>query len=254
METLPAIASAYVTPARHPSLLARTVPGAVFYGRLASIVWRASRKARNGRYDDRAWIASSLEVVDAIEAIGGRIVVENVEAIARSSGPMVIGAHRRLTFVVKRELVEMPVFKHVMISRNPVVVGRAHAREDLKTMLEEGEARLRAGISLVVFPQTTRAASFTPGEFNSIAVKIAKRADVPVVPLALRTDLWGIGARIKDCGTIRPDLPVRFAFGEPMRVQGNGREAHEAVVRFVSDRLLDWGVPVRGDEVSPTQG
>ncbi|BET66463.1 lysophospholipid acyltransferase family protein [Opitutales bacterium ASA1] len=270
METLPAIASAHVTPMRHPSLLARTMPGAVFYGRLASIVWRASRKARNGRYDDRAWIASSLEVVEAIEAIGGRIVVENVDAIARLTGPAVIvgnhmstletfvlpsviGTHRRLTFVVKRELVEMPVFKHVMISRNPVVVGRAHAREDLKTMLEEGEARLRAGISLVVFPQTTRAASFTPAEFNSIAVKIAKRADVPVVPLALRTDLWGIGTRIKDCGTIQPDLPVRFAFGEPMRVQGNGREAHEAVVRFVSDRLTDWGVPVRGGDASPSQ-
>ena len=267
MENLPPVASDYISPDRPPGLVSRSLPALTFYSRLAWIVWRASRKALAGVYDDKEWIKSSLDTVAAIEAIGGQIVIENVAAFAGVGGPAVIVGnhmstletfvlpsvlvpHRRMTFVVKRELVEMPVFKHVMISRQPVVVGRANPREDLKTMMEEGEARLRAGMSLVVFPQTTRAASFTPAEFNSIAVKLARRAGVPVLPLALRSDCWGIGKRIKDCGPIRPDLPVRFTFGEAMQVTGNGRETHESIVRFISEHLRSWDVPVHEEAES----
>ncbi|MGH8020736.1 MAG: lysophospholipid acyltransferase family protein [Opitutaceae bacterium] len=260
-ETPPPVANDYVSPVRKPGLIAQAFPGLAFYSRIGAVVVKASRKAKAGRYDDREWIKSSLATIRAIEAVGGRLVIENVAAFSRLPGPSIVVGnhmstletfvlpgvlvpHRRATFVVKRELVEMPVFKHVMISRRPVVVGRTNPREDLRTMMEEGEERLRAGMSLVVFPQTTRAASFTPAEFNSIAVKLARRAGVPVVPLALRSDLWGIGKRVKDCGPVQPDLPVRFSFGEPIEVTGTGRDAHETVVRFISGRLHDWGVPI----------
>ncbi len=265
MDTLPPVAYDYLSPARKPGLIARACPGLAFYSRIAAVVVKASRKAKAGRYDDREWIKSSLAVVEAIESVGGRLVIENVAAFSGLSGPAIVvgnhmstletfvlpsvlASHRRATFVVKRELVEMPVFKHIMISRQPVVVGRENPREDLRTMMEEGEARLRGGMSLIVFPQTTRAASFTPAEFNSIAVKLARRAGVPVIPLALRSDLWGIGRCLKDCGPVQPDLPVRLSFGDPIEVTGNGREAHEAVVRFITGRLRDWGVPVIDNE------
>jgi 1-acyl-sn-glycerol-3-phosphate acyltransferase len=250
----------YVSPVATPAWFARAFPGGAFYGRLASIVWRASRQARRGCYGDAEWIGSSIETLRALEAAGVRIAVEGLGGFAGLDGPAVVvgnhmstletfvlpcllAPHRRVTFVVKRELVEMPVFKHVMISRQPVVVGRAQAREDLKIVLEEGEARLRAGTSVIVFPQTTRAATWTPAEFNSIGVKLAKRAGVPVVPLALRTDAWGIGRWVKDVGWLRPARPVRIAFGPPLAVAGNGRDAQEALVRFISDKMAAWGVP-----------
>lgn len=254
----------YVSPAVRAGWLRRIFPGATFYPRLYGIVRRASRLAQRGAYDDAAWVGSSIDVVRLVESLGARVTIENVAAVRGLPGPcVIIGNHmstletfalpsilrpiRPVTFIVKRQLVEMPVFKYVMQSRNPVVVGRAHPREDLKVMLEEGEARLRAGISLIVFPQKTRAATFTPAEFNSIGVKIARRAGVPVVPLALRSDAWGLGRWIKDMGPIRPANPVRFCFGEPITVTGNGREAQEATVRFIADKLRSWGVPVLGD-------
>jgi 1-acyl-sn-glycerol-3-phosphate acyltransferase len=196
-----------------------------------------------------------------VEKVGGSITVENVAAVAGLSGPaLFVGNHmstletfmlpcmivpyRPVTFVVKRELVDMPVFKHVMRSRNPVVVGRDNPRDDLRVMLEEGEARLRAGVSVIVFPQRTRAPVWKPGEFNSIAVKLAKRAGVPVVPLAVRTDLWGTGRLIKDFGPIRPERAVRFSFGDPLAVTGNGRDAQAAVVAFITAKMQSWGVPI----------
>jgi 1-acyl-sn-glycerol-3-phosphate acyltransferase len=259
-------AADYRSPPAAPGWLSRALPGAVFYARMASIVWRASRIAKAGSYTDREWVASSLEVVALLESVGVSLTIENIGAFVGVSGPAVVvgnhmstletfvlpsvlAPHKPMTYIVKRELVEMPVFKHVMRSRQPVVVGRASARDDLKIVLEEGEARLRSGVSIVVFPQTTRAASWAPAEFNSIAIKLARRAGVPVIPLALRSDAWGIGRLIKDCGPIRPSLPVHFCFGDPLTVSGGGRETHEAVTRFITEKVTAWGVPVLEESV-----
>lgn len=260
MEKIPSpFATDYVSPPVAAGWLRRTFPSLSFYPSLFGIVWRASRKARRGRYTDEEWVKSSIEVMRLVLAHGVAVRVENLAPFAGLDGPAVVVGnhmstletfllpgmlrpHRPMTFVVKRQLIEAPVFGHVMRSRNPVVVGRASAREDLRTMLEEGEARLRAGISLVVFPQTTRSAAWNPGEFNSIGVKLARHAGVPVVPLALRSDFWGVGRLVRDVGPIRPELPVRLAFGAPIAVTGNGREAQEAVVRFIADHADAWGI------------
>jgi 1-acyl-sn-glycerol-3-phosphate acyltransferase len=271
MELNSPLARDYVSTPARPGWWARTLPSAAFYLKLAGIVWRASRHARRGTYTDARWIESSYATARAVEHVGGIITVENTAAIAGLTTPAVIVGnhmstletfllacvvypHRPLTFVVKRQLVEMPVFKHVMRSRHPVVVGRENPRDDLRIMLEEGEARLRQGLSIAVFPQRTRAAVWLPGEFNSIGVKLAKRVGVPVVPLAVRTDLWSIGRLVKDCGPIHPERPVRLSFGEPMAVTGNGRDAQAAIVAFITARMQEWGVPiVAPDPAAPAE-
>lgn len=253
--------SDYVTPPGKPGWFSRTFPASRFYLGIARIVLQAGSKAKRGAYDDADWIKSSEATIRLAEAIGARVTIENMAAIAGLAGPAVIlgnhmstletfalpsmlRPHGPVTFVVKRQLVEMPVFKHTMKSRNPIVLGRSNPREDLKTVLTEGEARLRDGISVIVFPQKTRGPNWIPGEFNSIGVKMAKRAGVPVIPLALRTDVWGTGKRIRDMGPINPSLPVRFAFGNPVEVVDNGREAQDAVIDFITGKVRSWGVPV----------
>ncbi|HTU03505.1 MAG TPA: lysophospholipid acyltransferase family protein, partial [Candidatus Sulfotelmatobacter sp.] len=134
---------------------------------------------------------------------------------------------------------------HVMRSRDPIVVGRVNPREDLKAVLEGGAERLARGVSIVVFPQTTRTPVFDPAEFNTIGVKLAKRAGVPVVPLALKTDAWGEGRLIKDLGRIDPSKTVHFAFGAPRCIAGRGSEEHEEIVRYISAHLAAWGGSVR---------
>jgi 1-acyl-sn-glycerol-3-phosphate acyltransferase len=255
-------ATDYVSAQRTPPWWRRTFPGLSFYCAMFGVVVGAGRRAKRGRYGDAEWVESSRQVVLALEAIGARLTIDGLAGYTALDGPaVIIGNHmstletfvlpsilrpiRPVAYVVKRELVDMPVFKHVMRARQPIVVGRSSPREDLKIVLEEGEARLRAGISIVVFPQTTRVAAWVPSEFNSIGVKLAKRAGVPVVPLALRSDAWGIGRWVKDIGWIRPELPVRLAFGQPLTVTGNGRDAQEALVRFIDEHMRAWGVPVR---------
>ncbi len=252
------VGGSYRTPPLAIPASARLFPGLAFYRRAAMIVWRAGRAAARGEYDDAAWSASSLAIFRALEAAGVRLAIDGADRFAALDGPCVfVGNHmstcetfllptiirpwRPLTFVVKRELLEYPVFGHVMRSRDPVLVGRANPREDLKAVLEGGAARLRDGISIVVFPQTTRTPVFEPALFNSIGVKLARRAQVPVLPIALKTDAWGNGRLVKDIGRIDPARTIHIEFGEPQRVQGAGAAEHQRVVDFIRGRLLAWG-------------
>ena len=253
----------YRSPPRRVSAFARAFPGARFYSRVVSIVVRASRCAQRGAYDTAAWVASSREILRALEEVGVRVEVDGAAGFRALDTPCVfVGNHmstletfvlpgivassRETTFVVKESLVDYPVFKHVMRARNPVTVGRDNPREDLKAVLEGGEARLRAGTSMIVFPQTTRGLVFDPAAFNTIGVKLARRAGVPVVPVALKTDAWGNGKRLKDFGRIDPAKTVHFAFGDPIPVVGRGAVEHQAVVDFVAAHLRRWGGQVAG--------
>ena len=49
---------------------------------------------------------------------------------------------------------------------------------------------------------------FDPTLFNSLGNKLAKRNNVPVIPLALITDAWGNGKYIKEAGKIDPSKPM----------------------------------------------
>jgi 1-acyl-sn-glycerol-3-phosphate acyltransferase len=141
---------------------------------------------------------------------------------------------------VKESLIDYPFFRHVMRSRKPIVVGRANPRQDLRTVLQEGQKLLKGNVSVVIFPQTTRSVDFEPSNFNTLGVKLAARAKVPVIPIALKTDAWGLGHKLKDFGKIRPDKTVHICFGEPLRVHGSGKEEHRIVVDFIMAKLKDW--------------
>jgi 1-acyl-sn-glycerol-3-phosphate acyltransferase len=208
-------------------------------------------------------VRSSLETLRGLESAGVVFEISGMDNVRAPSGPAVfIGNHmstletwvlpcliqpwKDVTFVVKKSLVDYPVFGPVMRSRDPITVGRANPREDYAAVLEGGARRLEEGRSLIIFPQTTRSALFDPAQFNSMGVKLARRAGVPVVPVALKTDAWENGRRLKDFGKVVPSRPVHIRFGEPMAVSGTGAEQHARVVEFITASLAEWGAGAAG--------
>lgn len=257
MSTIEFENGAYRTQPADFSLFARSAPSLLFYWRAFMIVYRASVLARRGTYNNSEWCASSLAILRALEEVGVSIEISGVDSFREVDGPCVfIGNHmstletfvlpfiissfKESTFVVKQSLVEYPVFKHVMRSRDPITVGRSNPRDDLRAVLEGGEQRLRSGRSIIIFPQTTRTTVFDAGAFNTIGVKLAKKAGVPVVPIALKTDAWGNGKYLKDYGRIDPGKKVYFSFGKPLQIKDRGTEEHEAVITFISGKLREW--------------
>jgi 1-acyl-sn-glycerol-3-phosphate acyltransferase len=91
---------------------------------------------------------------------------------------------RPVTFVLKRELLRIPLFGWGLNLMGPVAIDRAAPRAALHALLRRGSARLAAGASVVVFPEGTRAA---PGErrpWQAGGALLAQHAGVPVVPVA----------------------------------------------------------------------
>jgi 1-acyl-sn-glycerol-3-phosphate acyltransferase len=191
--------------------------------------------------------------IDHLRAPEGACLVVGNHMSTLETGvlPSLIQPIRDVTFVVKESLLEYPIFKHVMRTRNPVAVTQSNARQDFKTMMEQGADRLSRGISLVVFPQGARRPVFDAAQFNSIAVKLAQRAAAPIVPLALSTGAWGLGRKFSDFGRIDPAKKVRFAFGAPLWVRGRGGEEQQAIIDFIERHLRRWDAEDRR-EASPS--
>ncbi len=247
----------YRTPEGLAGMLSRRFPSFFFHLRMLYLYVQGWLWASLGVYDDQKWVFGSLRVFKLLESVGVRFEIENLGLPGRLQGPVVFVANHmstletfilpcliqprcRIVFVVKESLLRFPFFGRVMRARNPVAVGRKNPRQDLRVVLEQGSLRLGEGNSVVIFPQTTRSVRFAPEQFNSMGIKLAKRADVPVVPVALKTDAWGVGRWLKDFGPIDRGKTVRIAFGEPVTVQGAGQGEHTKVVEFIQGKLEGW--------------
>lgn len=257
MQTITDEQGCYYTQPRRIFFGARLLPSLFYYSQFIAQVFRYSNLAKQGKYGDEEWWRSSLGAMLTLETVGVQIEITGIKVLETVAGPCVFIAnhmstleticlpglvqpYKDCTFIVKRGIVEYPVFKHIMLSRDPIVVDRKNPREDLKVVLDEGTAALARGRSVIVFPQTTRTVTFDPEQFNTIGIKLAKRAGVPVVPIAVQTDAWGIGAKVKELGRIDPSKTVRMTFGAPLEIQGRGAEEHKQVVEFIQQQLQIW--------------
>jgi len=250
-----------------PRFLSRYLPGSLsllYYTRLLYTLFHASFAARRGSLDNIKWAMYSHRVLRIVESAGGRLNISGLEYVAGHQGPLVyIGNHmslaetmilpgialafNRVNFVIKEELRHYPVFGPIFSSLGLIAVSRKNPREDLKVVLHEGHKFIDNGGSLIIFPQATRKVEFDEAAFNTLGVKLASRAGVPVVPVAIKTDFHGNGKWIKDMGPIDPRKTLYFKFGKPLPVTGKSRDVHHQVVDFITQNLLTWGGRVKGN-------
>ena len=63
-------------------------------------------------------------------------------------------------YVLKRELLWIPIFGWGLAMSSPIAIDRSAGREALKKLVANGQARLNRGFWVVIFPEGTR---ITPG-------------------------------------------------------------------------------------------
>lgn len=233
----------------------------IYYFRIVIIFIKNCITARKGLYDQKAWARSSFGVIRIVESAGGKFKISGMQSMAGHQGPMVYVANhmslvdplvlpcvllafKPVAFVVKESLLRYPVFGTILQAVNPIAVTRRNPRQDLKVVLSQGQALLSKGLSVVIFPQATRSDVFDAEAFNSLGVKLARRAGVPVVPIALKTDFQQNGRLIKDMGPVNPKKTLFLKFGEPLTVEGGGQATHRKVVDFIAQNLINWGADI----------
>ncbi len=254
------IADNYISPDKNRRpWLDRLFPksGFWFYFKYLGGVIKQRKNALKGTYDDEDWASSSMDVFRLIEKCGGRFHITGLDNLDKVDGPVVfvsnhmgtletmifpflIAPKLRVTFVVKESIVSSKIFGPIMRSRDPVTVSRNNSREDLIKVLTDGKKRLDDGISVVIFPQSTRQNDFDPDKFNSLGAKLASKSGVKLIPVAIKTDFWGNGKRVKELGPIDREKTIYMDFGSPITIEGNGKNAHNETIQHIVSNLGKW--------------
>lgn len=250
----------YHTPENHPqSILDKLSLGSSVYFclRFVAKLFENRRLALTDRLDTKAWASKSMEMLKLIEDCGGKLHIEGIENITKSKKPVVfVGNHmstletmilpgliaskREVTFVVKQSLMTHPLFGPVIRARKPIAVERKNPAIDFKKVMLDGVENLKKNVSVVIFPQSHRETDFNPTHFNKMGIKLAKLAQVSIVPIAIKTDFWKNGKIIKDVGGLNRKLPIHIKFGAPIFIEGNGNLEHQKVIDFIAKNLANW--------------
>jgi len=225
------------------------------------IIWRCSWWNLCGRLNEESWARACMASVNFAEALGAVITLEGFGQRAAHEGAVVYVANHMSTFetmvlpailvpfgnlaiVLKKSLADIPVVGKAALTVGCIAVTRKNVRDDLRAVLEQGTLKLANGQSVLIFPQGTRQSVFDAKRFNSLGAKLAERANVPLVPIAVQTDFQETGKWVRDFGPVDPSRPVRFTCG-PVLPPGLGtKKMHEQSVAFIAGQLAAWGLPV----------
>jgi 1-acyl-sn-glycerol-3-phosphate acyltransferase len=106
--------------------------------------------------------------------------------------------------VVKRELLYLPIWGWSLLTLKSIVINRKNQRTALRSILKQGTAYLNEGLSVLIFPEGTRAAAGEVLKFNIGGAMLAHKSGYPVIPIAHNAgDYWTRYSFIKYPGVIK---------------------------------------------------
>ncbi len=94
-------------------------------------------------------------------------------------------APKFVAFIAKVELEKIPVLSWWMKKMGCLFMDRKDLRQSLKIILE-GIESLKAGRTMVIFPEGTRGKNGEMSDFKPGSLKLAVKAGVPIVPVTLK--------------------------------------------------------------------
>ncbi|MGH8729570.1 MAG: lysophospholipid acyltransferase family protein [Burkholderiales bacterium] len=105
--------------------------------------------------------------------------------------------------VLRKSLLHIPFFGWGLALMSPIAITTGSKQTALRQLLKQGEARLRQGFWVVIFPEGTRVAPGETGTYQAGGALLATHSQTPVVPVAHNAgELWGRRAFLKYPGTI----------------------------------------------------
>jgi 1-acyl-sn-glycerol-3-phosphate acyltransferase len=108
------------------------------------------------------------------------------------------------TWVLKRELMWIPLFGWALALTRPIAIDRGAGRKAVEAVVTQGRERLQSGIWVVVFPEGTRVAPGARKRYAMGGAILAAETGYPVVPVAHNAgSFWLRRGFMKKPGTVR---------------------------------------------------
>jgi 1-acyl-sn-glycerol-3-phosphate acyltransferase len=119
----------------------------------------------------------------------------------------------RCCYVLKRELLRIPLFGPLLRSARMIAVNRASGAAAIRTLIRDGAQAVREERQIVIFPEGTRAEPGAMLPLQPGIAALAARTGLPVIPVVTDSGHhWGRRAFRKWPGTIhiaiRPPIPA----------------------------------------------
>lgn len=160
--------------------------------------------------------------------------------------PPVLLTYGPFSIFVKASLSRLPALQRAAAHMGLIPLERRSPREDLMQVFTRGVEQIKNGNSVLIFPQGSREKVFSRRLYSSIGAKLAEKAGVPVIPIAVKTDCeptrpdgWGW---LKDFGTVDPAKEIRLRCGPA--ITGTSKEIHQKVFDWIAAQLEEWNLPV----------
>ena len=202
------------------------------FGRaLYAVLWVLSRTLGVAMFGVRVRFAEKLP------GRGGLLLLSSHQS---HLDPLLLGlaTDRRLSSLARSSLYRFKPFGFVITALDAVPVDReSSAVAGMRTVIE----RLRRGAAVIVFPEGTRTADGRLGEIKGGLSVIARRAGVPIVPVAIvgAYECWPRTRRFPRPGRIR------LEFGRIMSPEEIAALDDAALTAEVATRLRDLDAVAR---------
>jgi 1-acyl-sn-glycerol-3-phosphate acyltransferase len=140
-----------------------------------------------------------------------------------------------LAWVLKRELLRIPVFGWALSLMKPIAIDRGAGGRAIRQMVSQGQARLGEGLWIVVFPEGTRVAPGAHRRYRMGGAVLAQQSGAPVVPVAHNAGrFWPRRGLIKHPGTITVHI------GPPIATKGrSAAEINALAEEWIESRMKE---------------
>jgi len=106
-------------------------------------------------------------------------------------------------WVLKRELLKIPVYGWGLASMQPIAIDRGSAIKSFRQIVEQGCQRLKENLWVIIFPEGTRVAPGEKGKYLPGGGLLAEKSNANIIPVAHNAGyLWPRNSIVKKPGLI----------------------------------------------------
>lgn len=185
-----------------------------------------------------------------LKLIGADLHIEGEENLINEGACVYMGTHKSfldivimialidqpLTLIGKEEVDKLPFIRTWFHALGGIPMDREDIRQSFKVILQ-GIEELKAGHSVGIYPEGTRAPGREMGEFKAGSFRLATKANVPIIPIAMQ-DTFKL---LEEKGRARP-AKVYVKIGEPIQVPSLSKEQKQSIAKDTQQymkQLLD---------------
>lgn len=180
----------------------------------------------------RLWVRAILATFRVrVEAVGLENVPTHAPVILMSNHQSLIDIAaivstlprtQRWRFVAKKELARVPIFGQALVASGHIIIDRGDRERAVESLRRAAEV-IRAGTTVIVFPEGTRSPHGNLRAFKSGPFHLAIEAQVPIVPVTVSGS-----QRITPKGELIVHRGVvKIRYGVPIPTRGVGLEGRK---------------------------